>query len=124
MPRMLYSLTDRIVHLVTSQAAKTASMVIFVLVQCVLRICILRPLIIFCCMVLAVLIAVPVAVFISPSFTPNVLAQGLLRVIHLLPGAYTPLCVAGALFELVYLIRRFTVLPDFWPDNAAQRKGR
>jgi hypothetical protein len=83
---MLYSLTDRIVDLVTSQAAKTASMVIFVLVQCVLRICILRPLIIFCCMVLAVLIAVPVAVFISPSFTPDVLAQGLLRVIHLLPG--------------------------------------
>lgn len=62
MPRMLYSLTDRIVDLVTSQAAKTAPMVIFVLVQCVLRICILRPLIIFCCMVLAVLIAVPVAV--------------------------------------------------------------
>lgn len=51
MPRMLYSLTDRIVDLVTSQAAKTAPMVIFVLVQCVLRICILRPLIIFCCMV-------------------------------------------------------------------------
>ena len=76
MPRMLYSLTDRIVDLVTSQAAKTAPMVIFVLVQCVLRICILRPLIIFCCMILAV------------------------------------------------LIRRFTVLPDFWPDNAAQRKGR
>lgn len=124
MPRMLYSLTDRIVYLVNSQAAKTASMVIFVLVQFVLRVFILRPLIIFCCMVLAVLTAVPVAVFISPSFTPDVLAQGLLRVIHLLPGAYTPLCVVGALSELVYLIRRFTVLPDFWPDNAAQRKGR
>lgn len=124
MPKMLYSLTDRIFDLVTSQAAKTSSMVIFALVHCVLRIFILRPLIIFCCMVLAVLTAVPVAVFISSSFTPDVLAQGLLRVIHLLPGAYTPLCVAGALFELVYLIRRFTVLPDFWPDNAAQRNGR
>lgn len=124
MPKMLYSLTDRIFDLVTSQAAKTASMVIFALVQYVLRIFILRPLIIFCCMVLAVLTAVPVAVFISPSFTPDVLAQGLLRVIHLLPGAYAPLCVAGALFELVYLIRRFTVLPDFWPDDAAQGKGR
>ena len=124
MRNILYSLTGRIFDLVTSQVAKTASMVIFALVQCVLRIFILRPLIIFCCLVLAVLTAVPVAVFISPSFTPDVLAQGILRVMHLLPGAYTPLCVAGALFELGYLIRRFTVLPELWPDDAAQGKGR
>ncbi|WP_238938984.1 hypothetical protein [Mixta mediterraneensis] len=89
-----------------------------------LRIFILHPLIIFCCMVLAVLTAIPVAVFVSPSFTPDVLEQGLLRVIHLLPRAYAPLYVAGALSELVYLIRRYTVLPDFWPDDAAQGNGR
>jgi hypothetical protein len=124
MRKIQYSLPELIFDLLTSHGAKTAWMVFCAISQFLIRIFILRPLIIFCCMVLAVLTAVPVAVFISPSFTPDVLAQGILRVIHLLPGAYTPLCVAGALFELVYLIRRFTVLPDFWPDNAAQRNGR
>ena len=124
MRKIQYSLPEFICDLLTSYGAKTAWMVFCAISQFLIRIFILRPLIIFCCLVLAVLTAVPVAVFISPSFTPEVLAQGILRVMHLLPLAYAPLCFAGALFELVYLIRRFTVLPDFWPDDAVQGKGR
>ncbi|QJT82586.1 hypothetical protein [Kosakonia sp. MUSA4] len=124
MRKIQYSLTEFIYDQLTSHRAKTAWMAFCAIAQLLIRIFILLPLIIFCCLVFAVLTTVPVAVFISPSFTPDVLAQGILRVMHLLPGAYTPLCVAGALFELVYLIRRFTVLPDFWPDDAAQGKGR
>ncbi|WP_414057539.1 hypothetical protein [Pantoea dispersa] len=124
MRKILYSLPDLIGDLLTSHGAKTAWMFFSAISQFLIRIFILRPLIIFCCLVLAVLITIPVAVFISPSFTPDVLAQGILRVMHLLPQAYAPLYFAGALFELVYLIRRFTVLPDLWPHDAVQGKGR
>ena len=124
MRKILYSLPDLIGDLLTSHGAKTAWMVFSAISQFLIRIFILRPLIIFCCLVLAVLVTIPVAVFISPSFTPYVLAQGILRVMHLIPRAYAPLYFAGALFELIYLIRRFTVLPDLWPHDAVQGKGR
>lgn len=124
MRKILYSLPDLICDLLTSHGAKTAWMVFSAISHFLIRIFILRPLIIFCCLVLAVLVTIPVAVFISPSFTPDVLAQGILRVMHLMPRAYAPLYFAGALFELVYLIRRFKVLPDLWPHDAVQGKGR
>lgn len=124
MRKIQYSLPDLICDLLTSHGAKTAWMVFCAVARFFIRIFILRPLILFSCLVLAVLVTIPVAVFISPSFTPDVLAQGILRVMHLLPRAYALLCFTGALFELVYLIRRFMVLPELWPHDAVRGKGR
>ncbi|WP_407579755.1 hypothetical protein [Citrobacter koseri] len=84
------------------------------LVQFVLRIFILRPLALLCCMVLGVLITIPVCmvlgvlftipviVSINPSFLPDMLTGGLLRVQELLPVAYISLLLASLLIELVY----------------------
>lgn len=111
-------------ELIFSPAARTARDVLCTLVQFVLRIFILRPLALLCGMVLAVLVTIPVIVFINPSFTPDVLSDGLLRVLGLLPVTYTPLLLAGLLFELVYVVSRLTGLPYFWLNGAGQGKGR
>lgn len=111
-------------ELIFSPAARTARDVLCTLVQFVLRIFILRPLALLCGMVLAVLVTIPVIVFINPSFTPDVLTDGLLRVQDLLSVAYTPLFLAGLLFELVYMVSRLTGLPYLWLNGAGQGKGR
>lgn len=111
-------------ELIFSPAARMARDVLCTLMQFFLRIFILRPLAVLCCMVLAVLVTIPVIVFINPSFTPDVLTGGLLRVQELLPLAYTPLFLAGLLFELLYMVSRLTGLPYFWLNGAGQGKGR
>ncbi|WP_407579754.1 hypothetical protein [Citrobacter koseri] len=111
-------------ELIFSPTARMVRDVLCTLVQFVLRIFILRPLALLCCMVLAVLVTIPVIVFINPSFTPDVLTGGLLRVQDLLPVAYTPLFLGGLLFELLYMVSRLTGLPYFWLNGAGQGKGR
>ncbi|ORM94897.1 hypothetical protein [Pantoea cypripedii] len=118
------SLPELIGDMVTSESVRKAFRVVCVLVHCALRMLILRPLILLCFILIALMAVVPLAVFVSASYTPDALAAGLLRTLHLLPYAYTPLCLAGLLLELVYAIRRLILMPDYFSDNAGNRRGR
>ncbi|MFP1880395.1 hypothetical protein ACLEDP_00465 [Lonsdalea quercina] len=103
-----------------SHSTKTAWMCFCALLLCMIRITILRPLILLCCAVCVVMAAVPVAVFVSPSFTPNVLAEGVLRTASLLPSAYAPLCLVGLLFEVVHVMRGVMSMVGSWSDYAVR----
>lgn len=85
----------------------------------VVRIVITPPLILCVGLGLTVLFSIPVAVFISPSFTPDTLLADIARV--KLFVLYVPLCIAVFLFELVVLLRRITC---FWAHDAGMGRGR
>ncbi|WP_230479642.1 hypothetical protein [Erwinia amylovora] len=55
---------------------------------------------------LLLLTAIPVAVFISPSFTEPAAMAGVVRVAHLIPHMWRWLFVTGFLFELLSILRR------------------
>ncbi|MBU9819885.1 hypothetical protein J1782_08295 [Rahnella sp. BCC 1045] len=69
------------------------------------RVLIVRPLLIFCCTLLALLTAIPIAVFFSPIFTGPVLYDGAIRVIKLVPHLWRLLFFTGLLFEVHSLLR-------------------
>lgn len=69
------------------------------------RIFIFRPLAILSYLFLAVLITIPVAVFIRPAFTLNNISEGILRVFSLFPELFPLVFVAGGLLEVVNLLQ-------------------
>ncbi|MET5489543.1 hypothetical protein WH816_03965 [Klebsiella variicola] len=110
--------------ILTSESARTAYTILVNLLQVAFRILIYRPLVLFSCIVIVFMAAVPVVVLISPAYTPDVLTEGILRTLHLLPDAYVPLCLAGLLFELVYQVRKIFSSSGYWPDNAGMGRGK
>ncbi|MFY7114734.1 hypothetical protein [Enterobacter cloacae complex sp. SHL020] len=116
--------SELICDMFTSERARMIYTVLGNLVQCAIRIIIFRPLFLFSCLASVVMAAVPVAVFISPAYTPEVLNAGLLRTLRLLPDAYIPLCLAGLLFELVFQVRKIVGSHHDWPDIAGKGRGQ
>ncbi|OSN01317.1 hypothetical protein [Lonsdalea populi] len=129
MRKMFESISILFVERTFSHNTKTAWMCVCALLLCMIRVTILRPLFLLCCAMCAVMAAVPVAVFVSPSFTTDVLAEGVLRTASLLPSAYVPLCLAGLLFEVIHVVRGLMSMVGYWSDYAvkdytAQGRGR
>ncbi|AIR87705.1 hypothetical protein [Pantoea rwandensis] len=116
--------SELICDMLESERARTIYTVLGNLIQCAIRVIIFRPLILFSCLVSVVMAAVPVAVFISPAYTPEVLNAGLLRTLRLVPDSYIPLCLAGLLFELVYQVRKIVRSHHDWPENAGKGRGQ
>ncbi|WP_367672423.1 hypothetical protein [Serratia symbiotica] len=85
------------------------------------RAIIFRPLLIICCILLVLLTAIPVAVFISPSFTEPAAMAGVVRVAHLIPHMWPWLFMTGLMFELVSILHRLTGWP--WQENTCGESG-
>ncbi|TNL04622.1 hypothetical protein CYD30_23480 [Kosakonia cowanii] len=75
------------------------------LIRLTFRLFISRPLAILSYLFLAVLITIPVAVFIRPAFTLNNISEGILRVFSLFPELFPLVFVAGGLLEVVNLLQ-------------------
>ncbi|MEQ4973899.1 hypothetical protein ABN097_06320 [Enterobacter cloacae] len=69
------------------------------------RLFISRPLAILSYLFLAVLIAIPVTVFIKPAFTLDNISEGILRVFSLFPELFYLVFVAGVLSEAADLLQ-------------------
>lgn len=75
------------------------------LIRLTFRLLISRPLAILSYLFLAVLIAIPVAVFIQPALTPHNISDGIIRVLSLFPELFYLVFVAGVLLEAVDLLQ-------------------
>ncbi|WP_338628035.1 hypothetical protein [Enterobacter sp. JJBC] len=75
------------------------------LIRLTFRLFISRPLAILSYLFLAVLITIPVTVFIKPAFTLHHISEGILRVFSLFPELFYLVFVAGVLSEAADLLQ-------------------
>ncbi|MCX8957028.1 hypothetical protein [Erwinia psidii] len=81
---------------------------------------VLRPLIIFCCGFVIFLVSLPVALFITPSFDPLALIEGIARNEHLSSLLLPWLCIMGLMTEMINVLHWLIV----WPVNRYGNSGR